>query len=184
MRFRIRLGICRGRVCIFWFELFFNPVKILASFFSSLKEKSCVWSRSTLLLLQLSKTSSVASRHPSLVRQSLSGWIFLRCLTRWESCQSTASKDDVEWHFKQYGNCYCVLFGALFDVTAAARGLCFGESVDSPLNCYFVWRWPSSWTTLTLLWPSLSSWGSWWTWKNSPGRRYRRFHSLLWQTSC
>lgn len=106
MRFRVHLlGMfaCPALNC-------FSPVKILASFFSSLKEKSCVWSRSTLLLLQLSKTSSVASRHPSLVRQSLSGWIFLRCQTRWESCQTTASEDDVEWRFKHYGNCYCVIF--------------------------------------------------------------------------
>lgn len=133
MRFRVHLlGVFAypGLNC-------FSPVKILASFFSSLKEKSCVWSRSTLLLLQLFKTSSVASRHPSLVRQSLSGWIFLRCLTRWESCQTTASKDDVEWHLKHYGNCYCVLFGALFDVTAAARGLCFAETLDSSLNLLF-----------------------------------------------
>lgn len=125
MRFRVRLlGVFAypGLNC-------FSPVKILASFYSSLKEKSCVWSRSTLLLLPLSKTSFVASRHPSLVRQSLSGWIFLRCLTRWESCQTTASKDDVEWHFKHYDNCYCVLFGALFDMAAAVRGLCFAESL-------------------------------------------------------
>lgn len=120
MRFRV------GLLAVFAYPGLkcFSPVKILASFFSSSKEKSCVWSRSILLLLQLSKTSSVASRHPSLVQQSLSDWIFLRCLTRWESCQTTASKDDVEWHFKHYGNCYCVPFGALFDVTAAARGLC------------------------------------------------------------
>lgn len=58
------------------------------------------------------------------------------------------------------------------------RSLCCAGSLKLALNCFphlclpVVCRWPSSWMTLILLWPSLSWWGSWWTWRNSPGRRY------------
>lgn len=69
---------------VFKIPWWFHQLSELSFFFSSLKGRSCVSNRSTLLSLQLFRTSSVDSKPPSLAPQSLCGWTFLHCQKRSE----------------------------------------------------------------------------------------------------